>query len=163
LPSHLKAICLASKAWDELARPLLYRKVTINVFDEDEVARFERCMNAGAQAHLDGTRSLTLMDSLPPPEAPEFQVQAHRHFYKAEKLRPVEIGQIRAVLAYFLPNRLHTFRSVTSLLQYPGGISARPVRLHDMLLPQNNELFSIDLAELLQVPLDTILSCGDRA
>ena len=32
-----------------------------------------------------------------------------------------------------------------------------------MLLPQNNELSSIDLAELLQVPLDTILSCGDRA
>ncbi|RII16531.1 hypothetical protein CUC08_Gglean002969 [Alternaria sp. MG1] len=72
LPSHLKAICLASKAWNDLARPLLYRKVTINVFDKDEVVRFERCMDAGAQAHLDATRSLTLMDSLPPPEAPEF-------------------------------------------------------------------------------------------
>ena len=119
------------------------------MFDKDEVVRFERCMDAGAQAHLDATRSLTLMDSLPPPEAPEFQVQAHRHFNKAEKLSQVEISQIRAVLAYFPANRLHTFRCVTSLLQYPGGISARPVRLHDILLPQNNELLSIDLAELL--------------
>lgn len=119
------------------------------MFDKDEVMRFERCMDAGAQAHLDATRSLTLMDSLPPPEAPEFQVQAHRHFNKAEKLSQVEISQIRAVLAYFPANRLHTFRCVTSLLQYPGGISARPVRLHDILLPQSNELLSIDLAELL--------------
>ncbi|KAI4914001.1 hypothetical protein J4E90_005721 [Alternaria incomplexa] len=43
-------------------------------------------MAAGAEAHLDATRSLTLMDSLPPAEAPEFQTKPHRRFDREDRL-----------------------------------------------------------------------------
>jgi hypothetical protein len=69
-------------------------------------------MDTGAQARVDATRSLTLMDSLPPPETPEFQTQPHQHFYHGEWLKPVELSRIKAILAYFPPNRLHTFRCI---------------------------------------------------
>ncbi|KAI4669064.1 uncharacterized protein J4E79_001107 [Alternaria viburni] len=122
LPSHLQALCLTSKALCDLARPRLYRKVTINVLDPSEVARFENCMAEGAQAHLDATRSLTLMDSLPPAEAPEFQTKPHRRFDREDRLTSAQSSAIEAILDYFPRDCLQSFRFL-SALPLPSNIA----------------------------------------
>ncbi|KAI4939544.1 uncharacterized protein J4E92_000830 [Alternaria infectoria] len=163
LPSHLQALCLTSKALCDLARPRLYRKVTINVLDPSEVARFENCMAEGAQAHLDATRSLTLMDSLPPAEAPEFQTKPHRRFDREDRLTSAQSSAIEAILDYFPPDCLQSFRCVLDLrnaahasLSHALVITSRTVMfLSTLPLPSNiaREFFLKQMGTLTHVHL----------
>lgn len=69
LKSDLKALCLCTKAWRDVATPHLYADITLYLYDRKYVHAFMRSVGAGAFLHFQWTRVLTILNQSLAPES----------------------------------------------------------------------------------------------